>query len=290
MSQSFKSRVLNLYNANNEGDHFRIEPDDTKVLFKYMNGLDYKEVQMMNLTVEDGVNVKAKMDENAQNLIDEEVRALAKETEIETNLSNEESRAVAEEARIQSELDAEKLRVSLQETNEAQDLANEQLARETADLALDTKITNEANLRQAADTAHTQAIVDEENARILAITTVENTHNAYVLSNDQRVLDAEIAHADYVASNNLAVGDLNTELTDQKAKQQADHDQEVLDRTNAVANLQSQIDFFTSNSDPASIDSLTEIVNKFNADGQGYADRLSNLESVVQELVEQLTN
>jgi len=288
--QSFKSRVLNLYNYNNEGDHFRIEPDDNKVLFKYMNGADYKEVQMMNLTVEDGVNVKAKMDENAQNLIDEEVRAQAKESEIELNLSNEEKRAIDEEARIQNELTAEKLRVSLQEANEAQNLANEVLARETADLALDTKITNEANTRQAADTAHTQAIVDEENRAMVEESRIESLHNAYVVSNDQRVLDAEIAHADYVASNNVAVGDLNTELIDQKEKQQADHDAEVKDRTDAVANLQSQIDFFTSNSDSSAIDSLSEIVNRFNNDGVQFSDRLNALESVVQELVEQLTN
>ena len=35
---SFKSRVLNLYNANNEGDHFRVEPSDTKVTLNYNAG------------------------------------------------------------------------------------------------------------------------------------------------------------------------------------------------------------------------------------------------------------
>ena len=55
---SFKSRVLNLYNAQNEGDHFRVEPSDTKVTLNYNAG--GKPVDFLYLTVQD-VDVHAKM-------------------------------------------------------------------------------------------------------------------------------------------------------------------------------------------------------------------------------------
>ena len=50
-----------------------------------------------------------------------------------------------------------------------------------------------------------------------------------------------------------------------------------------------RVDGILSNTDPASLDSLAEIVQKFSADGIDYAQRLTNLESVIQQLVEQLS-
>jgi len=61
-------------------------------------------------------------------------------------------------------------------------------------------------------------------------------------------------------------------------------------QTSESARLDARIDNVISNTDPASLDSLSEIVNKFNADGQTYADRLTALEGVVNALVEQLGN
>lgn len=48
--------------------------------------------------------------------------------------------------------------------------------------------------------------------------------------------------------------------------------------------LNSRIDFVVSNSTPASLDSLAEIVAKFNADGLTYADRLTQIEGVLARL------
>ena len=49
--------------------------------------------------------------------------------------------------------------------------------------------------------------------------------------------------------------------------------------------LDARIDFITSNSNPVAIDSLSEIVSQFSANGMGYADRLTYLEGVVAALV-----
>ena len=51
--------------------------------------------------------------------------------------------------------------------------------------------------------------------------------------------------------------------------------------------LNSRIDFVVSNTTPASLDSLAEIVAKFNADGLTYADRLTQIEGVLARLTAQ---
>ena len=52
-----------------------------------------------------------------------------------------------------------------------------------------------------------------------------------------------------------------------------------------VKRIDGRIDFITSNVDAAALDSLTEIVNSFNASGVTYASRLLFLEGIVQQLV-----
>ncbi len=52
-----------------------------------------------------------------------------------------------------------------------------------------------------------------------------------------------------------------------------------------VKRIDGRIDFITSNVEPASLDSLTEIVNNFNLNGASYASRLTFLEGIVQQLV-----
>ena len=71
-----------------------------------------------------------------------------------------------------------------------------------------------------------------------------------------------------------AEGKLTTDLG-AEAKARADADTKLSDR----------IDFIVSNTNPAAIDSLSEIVTQFSQNGQGYADRLTYLENVVTALV-----
>ena len=60
---------------------------------------------------------------------------------------------------------------------------------------------------------------------------------------------------------------------------------EVARATAAEGKLSDRIDFITSNVNPSALDSLTEIVANFNANGATYASRLTWLEGVVQELL-----
>ncbi len=60
---------------------------------------------------------------------------------------------------------------------------------------------------------------------------------------------------------------------------------EVARATAAEEKLSERIDFITSNVNPAALDSLTEIVANFNANGVTYSNRLLWLEGVVQELL-----
>lgn len=284
---SFKSKVLNLY-SQDELAHFRVEPQSDKVVLNYNQGLVQLPLELKNLTVEN-VNVYNKMFDNEAKTATEKARAEAKEAVIDANLSAEEKRAGDEEARIEGKFDAEKVRVDAQEILEAQDLANEVLARETGDINLQTAITNESNTRAAADTAHTNAINDEKVRAEGQETRIEGKIDSYAVFNDARVLNAETAHADYVASNDAKLDAHIVNFNTQATKQDTEHKQEVQDRTDDVANLQSQINNILNGS-PEHLDQLSEIVARFDANGATYDSRLNDLESVVQQLVEQLTN
>jgi hypothetical protein len=52
-----------------------------------------------------------------------------------------------------------------------------------------------------------------------------------------------------------------------------------------VSRLDGRVNFIANNVDGAAIDSLTEIIAQFSQNGQGYASRLTYLESVVAALV-----
>jgi hypothetical protein len=78
----------------------------------------------------------------------------------------------------------------------------------------------------------------------------------------------------YVIGVGWAIYDGKEKLNDE-AKARADADSKLSDR----------IDFIVSNTNPAAIDSLSEIVSQFSQNGQGYASRLTYLESIVASLV-----
>ena len=53
----------------------------------------------------------------------------------------------------------------------------------------------------------------------------------------------------------------------------------------AESKLSDRIDFITSNANPTALDSLTEIVNSFNLSGAGYGQRLTDIEGILQVLL-----
>lgn len=283
--QSYKSRVLNLYNAQNEGDQFRIEPSNTKVTLNYNAG--GKPVDFLYLTVQD-VDVHAKMFENASAIGAESSRAQASENSLAADLESESERAAGVESSIQSELTAEKTRVSAQEVFEAQELANEVATRLAEDLALGSRITNETNARTAADSKHTTDITNEITRASDEEARIEQLLNTYVSTNDAKVNAGDSA---FTAYENYANARMDTIEAKSSSDGTANSDAvaaEAKTRADEVFRLDGRIDSVLSNIDPASLDSLSEIVSKFSNDGVTYADRLTALEAVIAELVNQL--
>ena len=68
-------------------------------------------------------------------------------------------------------------------------------------------------------------------------------------------------------------------------KQAGDLVVETAARLAAESKLSDRIDFIVSNANPTAIDSLTEIVANFSANGTTYAQRLTDIESILQVLL-----
>jgi len=283
---SFKSKVLNLY-SQDEVHHFRIVPSDVDVQITHDSGALPVDFPLLSTK---GVDVHEKMFDNASNLSAEISRAQNAEAVLQDNLDEESERAVNAETAIQFALDAEKSRLANQEALEASSLATETANRVAGDNALSNALTNEQNARIAADTQHTTDISNESLRATSEEQRIEAKFDAYQVSNDAKVDSGDAKHDAYELYANQRMTDIeNKSASDGTANSDA-LAVEVKARQDEVFRLDGRIDFITSNVDGASLDSLSEIVSKFNADGVTYADRLSALEAVVNSLVEQLGN
>ena len=281
---SYKSKVLNLY-SQDEVHQFRIVPSESDVSMSYDGGVLPVEFPLLNTQ---GVNVHTKMFDNSTAIGAESSRALNAEVDIANDLESESERAAGVESGIQSELTAEKTRVSAQEIFEAQELANEVATRHADDLALGSRITNETNARSAADSKHTTDITNEITRAGDEESRIEQRLDTYIYDNDVKVDAGDLAFSAYenyanarmdtIESKSASDGTSNSDAVADEAKTRADE----------VFRLDGRINSVLSNIDPASLDSLTEIVGKFNADGLTYANRLTALEAVISALVNQL--
>ena len=196
-------------------------------------------------------------------------------------------------------------------------LAGEVTNRQNADITLQANIDSEAATRLAQDQTHTTAIAQEVSAR----TTGDFQLNAAIVSEAASRAAADVILTNAVAQLNIDVpaeavlaraeekklsDRINVEITarsdavtaEAAARLSADNAlgvrcdglvagaaAEVARATAAEGKLSDRIDFITSNVNPSALDSLTEIVANFNANGATYASRLLWLESVVQELL-----
>jgi hypothetical protein len=98
-----------------------------------------------------------------------------------------------------------------------------------------------------------------------------------------------LAHTDFKTSAEGRLDALEAADIADKDELQGNIDTETADRVSEVARLDGRIDNALSNVDPAALDSLSEIVDKFNADGATYAQRLTDIEAALAALVEQFT-
>ena len=281
---SYKSKVLNLY-SQDEVHQFRIVPSESDVSMSYDGGVLPVEFPLLSTQ---GVDVHTKMFDNSTAIGAESSRALNAEVDIANDLETESERAAGVESGIQSELTTEKARVSTQEEYEAQQLANEVATRLADDLALGSRITNETNARSAADSKHTTDITAEITRAGDEESRIEQRLDTYIYDNDVKVNAGDNAFSAYENYANARMDTIEAKSTTDGDANGVDLAAEAKTRADEVFRLDGRIDSVLSNIDPASLDSLSEIVGKFNADGLTYANRLTALESVIASLVEQL--
>jgi hypothetical protein len=157
-----------------------------------------------------------------------------------------------------SKVDDEKTRASSAEAQIAADLYSETQTRASADetLTITTNLAAEGKIRSDADTKLTTDLADEVANRAAAVSAVDGK------------LTVERTRA--IAAEGVV---------------QANVEAEAKERASEVKRIDGRIDFITSNVDAVAIDSLSEIVSQFSQNGQGYASRLTYLESVVAALV-----
>ena len=295
MSSDYKSHILNLYSdESTDQKHFQLQPlgDKLSVSYKYGAGatLTNVPIHMDLLELQDGVssvNVVSKMNLNAQAVVDENVRARGIEAGLQSGLDSEIARAGGVEAQLQSDLDAEELARQQADTNFSNSLAQEVSDRQGADTTLTNNLTFEVNRSTAAEGVLTTNLNAEITLARSEESRIEGLHTAYVSSNDTK-LDAQILkEGNYETSNDAKVDGVIADLAQEVSDRSSAVSAEQTARVASIANLQSQIDFVISNTDPAALDSLTEIVARFTADGLTYASRLDSIESTLQALVNQ---
>ena len=236
--------------------------------------------------------------------------------------------AEADDAEVAAKLYADGIVANEAAVREAADdvldgkIATEATARANADNALDSRTTvletemsatqlgaglaTDGTYLQPTTTNYLNASTSlaDANAKLdAAIKSVDNTRNSGI-NNLQSQIDAEVTRA--TSAEGVLTSDLATEVT---RATDAETALGVLITANATAisnessraqgvegSLQTQIDFITSNTDSASLDSLTEIVAAFqSADGslaglvaQNQTDIATNASGLAQEISDRI--
>lgn len=285
MSNLFRSKVINLY-SDDESHHLRVKPEADRVDVLY--DLGSLPIEIGTLTT-GSVNVGEKMQQNSDDIVSEESRATAAEGVLTADLTAESDRAQAAEAANALAFSDEKARVDAHELFVANEIATEVAARQADVASLTSSLTAETQSRQAADAVHSNDIVTEQTRAVDEEARIEAKFDAYQASNDADQAAQDLAHADFKTSAEGRLDALEAADIADKAELQGNIDTETADRVSEVSRLDGRIDSVLSNVDPTALDSLSEIVDKFNADGVTYAQRLTNIETALAALVEQFT-
>ena len=196
-----------------------------------------------------------------------------KSTSLQSQITAEVSRASGEESRIEGRLNDEIARATAAEAANASNISDEIVARAVADNQVRTDLGADIDAAEAAAKAHAES----QDETMIGDETVDGTTGNTITD---RIATAK-AEAIIESSNSVAIenaariagdSDLNArvdqEIADRLAGDAANSAEVAAEKARAEgveAGLQSQVDFITSNTDPAALDSLTEIVGAFQA-------------------------
>jgi len=171
------------------------------------------------------------------------------------------------------------------DNNILQSLTDEIGARTTAIETVQLSVVNEAKLRSNADTLLQGQII----TLIAGAGSSTTEYKQLVLDEKKRAVDAEgllsVAIADAKAEAEVALSAEAKARSDEDVKITASVVAEAKLAREEEGKLSARIDFVLHNTSAPALDSLSEIVSKFSTDGQGYADRLTYLEGVIQALL-----
>jgi hypothetical protein len=200
---------------------------------------------------------------------------------LDQNAQAETSRAVAAETKLQQNVDSETAsRVATDNYHTAQ-IAQEISDRQTGNQQLEIKLNSEVSRAQASE-----LVLNNNVATVSAGLASElSERKSEVVRLDARILQEIQTRGDSVYGEAQDRRAEDAKLSARCDGLVAGAAAEVADRKSEVARLDGRLNFITSNVDGAALDSLTEIVNNFNVNGNGYAARLAWLEGIVADLV-----
>ena len=279
MLSDYKSRELNLHR--DDGYKFRIIPKfgDTEVPYAF----ELKTTNTSNngnwgVYVESLFSSVGNVTQSVGGMLYSHANTLNTHT---TDIANEVYSRHTGDVKLANDLFIESQTRASGDAVHTADIAAEVAARISGDYTLQQSLANETANRTAADTVHTQSIA-QLGIDLAAESASRADHDTKIISDLNVQKDARIA-GDAKLTTDLASESSARVLADSKLT--SDLSAEVAARVADVANVNGRVDFVIHNTDPQALDSLSEIVAQFSANGSNFAARIAFLEGVVAELV-----
>jgi hypothetical protein len=208
------------------------------------------------------------------------------------NLETEITRAIAIETSLRNDLTGEQKLRSENDVKHANEIKSvdgkldqESVDRYNADQYLASDIRAEAKARADADGLIQISLLSLSSGASSAT----SEYKQLVEDEKKRATEAEGLLSDAIgeakeASDLSFVGEAKIRSSED-TKLRASVEAEAKRATEEEGKLSARLDFLTHNTNPAAIDSISELLNTFTQSGQGYHDRLMHVEGLLMALV-----